>query len=168
MGEGGIVNIAGIKYDSVVDGLGMRVVVFFQGCPHRCSGCHNPENIPFEGGNKMTVSELFDKIMIGINPLTRGVTFSGGEPFAQPEGLYEIVKKLKDYDKSINIWVYTGYDFEEAKSFPVMKLIDVLVDGRFIEGKKDISLPFRGSKNQRLIDVPSSLDLGKVVEIKVS
>lgn len=160
------INIAGIRYDSTGDGLGMRVVVFFQGCPHRCKGCHNSENISFDGGNKMTISELFDKIMVGINPLIKGVTFSGGEPFAQPEGLYKIIKMLRE-KTNLNIWVYTGYNFDEVKYFPAMKEIDVLVDGRFIEEKKDLFLPFRGSSNQRLIDVPKTLALGKIIEVRV-
>ncbi|MBM7855231.1 anaerobic ribonucleoside-triphosphate reductase activating protein [Desulfohalotomaculum tongense] len=161
------VRIAGLTKGSVVDGLGVRTVVFFQGCPRHCPGCHNPDTIPFTGGREMTVPELVQEIINSITPLTKGITFSGGEPLAQAEGLMEIIKLLKQHNSSLDIWTYTGYTFEEIKHLPVLKMIDVLVDGPFIQEQKDLSLAFRGSANQRLIDVPKTLARGEVVELRL-
>ena len=161
------VNVAGITKNSVVDGLGIRTVVFFQGCPRHCPGCHNPDTIPFEGGREMTVNELVQEVFKAATPLTKGITFSGGDPLAQPDGLLEAIKLIKEEKPNWDIWVYTGYTFDEVKDLPVMRCIDVLVDGPFIEAQKDLSLAFRGSANQRLIDVPQTLNEGKVTLIKL-
>lgn len=161
------VNVAGLTKSSVVDGLGIRSVVFFQGCPRHCPGCQNPDTIPFTGGREMTVAELVQEIIAATTPLTKGITFSGGDPLAQPEALLETIKLLKQKNPNWDYWVYTGYTFEEVKDLPVMKHIDVLVDGPFIEAQKDLTLAFRGSANQRLIDVPATLKNGQVILLKL-
>ncbi|MCD5406851.1 MAG: anaerobic ribonucleoside-triphosphate reductase activating protein [Desulfotomaculum sp.] len=166
-----LISVTGIEHDSVVNGLGFRTVVFLQGCPRHCRGCHNPESIPFEGGRQMTVWALFQEIIAGITPLTKGITFSGGDPLAQPAALLKIMELLKKERPRLDIWVYTGSVWEEIQSLPVIKpvmqLTDVLVDGPFIEEKKDFSCPFRGSNNQRLINIPETLTAGKIVELNL-
>lgn len=161
------VQVAGITKGSVVDGLGMRTVVYFQGCPRHCSGCHNPETISTQGGREMTATQLVEEICHTINPLIKGVTFSGGDPLMQPDGLQAVIKLLKEEQPHLDIWVYTGYTFEEVKYLPVMELIDVLVDGPFVEAQRDIALAFRGSSNQRLIDIPQTLATGEVKLLKL-
>lgn len=160
------IRVAKIIKESVVDGPGFRTVVFTQGCPRHCKGCHNPELLPAEGGTEMTAGELVNEIEAGLTKLTRGVTFSGGDPLMQPDSLYEVIKLLKSRNPQLDIWVYTGYLYEEVKDLPVMELIDVLVDGPFVEELRDISLPFKGSSNQRLIDIPATRKAGEVVEWK--
>lgn len=159
--------VAGITKGSVVDGLGIRTVVYFQGCPRHCPGCHNPETIPTEGGRELTVEQLVEEIIATITPLTKGVTFSGGDPLLQAEALLAVIKLLKERQPQLDIWVYTGYQWEEVKHLPVLSLVDVLVDGPFIEEKRDISLAFRGSSNQRIIDVPKTLATGRTVLLKL-
>lgn len=154
-----------IVSESVVDGLGIRVTAFLQGCPRHCEGCHNPKLLPMEGGTGLTEEEFAALLLEKISPLHHGITFSGGDPLAQPEALYKVITLLKQKEPRLNIWVYTGYVFEEIKDYPVLKAIDVLVDGPFILKEKSFSLPFRGSANQRIIDVPKSLQSGSVVEI---
>ncbi|MEG6616449.1 anaerobic ribonucleoside-triphosphate reductase activating protein [Peptococcaceae bacterium 1198_IL3148] len=161
------VRVAGITKSSVVDGLGIRTVVFFQGCPRHCPGCHNEDTIPFAGGQEMTVSQLAAEINNSISPMTKGITFSGGDPLAQPEALVEVIEILRQQQPNLDIWVYTGYTFEEVQDNPVMKVIDVLVDGPFIQAQRDISLAFRGSTNQRLIDMPKTLAAGKLVLLQL-
>ncbi len=159
-----LIKIASIVKESVVDGPGFRTVVFTQGCPHLCPGCHNPDLIPEDGGEQMTAGELVDSIEGGITKLTKGVTFSGGDPLMQAVPLNKVLRILKDRIPQLDIWVYTGYLYEEVKDLPVMELIDVLVDGPFIEELRDISLPFMGSSNQRLIDVPSTRKAGEIIK----
>jgi len=161
------VRVAGITKSSVVDGLGIRTVVFFQGCPRHCPGCHNADTIPLTGGQEMTVSQLVTEINNSISPMTKGITFSGGDPLAQPEALLEAIELLREQQPNLDIWVYTGYTFEEMRDNPVMKMIDVLVDGPFIQAQRDISLAFRGSHNQRLIDIPKTLATGEVVSLQL-
>ena len=149
--------ISGIERESIVDGPGIRYVVFTQGCPHACPGCHNPQTHSFDGGTDVDIENLFDEIK--QNPLLSGVTFSGGEPFCQPGPLYELGKKVKGIGKTIV--AYSGYTIEQlikmAEKDPmIMKLLDicdVLVDGPYIESLRDISLKYRGSSNQRYIDL---------------
>ncbi len=157
-----VLNIAGIVKESVVDGPGFRVVVFTQGCPRHCPGCHNPELIPRTGGREMTPRALLDTIKENVTPLTRGITFSGGDPLLQADALLEAVKLVREEFPQFDIWVYTGYTFEEVKDLPVLRYIDVLVDGPFLEAQKDMNLAFRGSANQRLIDVKQTLKSGRV------
>ncbi len=151
--------------DSIVDGKGLRFTVFTQGCPHNCPGCHNPETHSFDSGNEITVDELFEKIK--QNPLLDGVTFSGGEPMCQAEALTKLAEKCKKI--GLDIWIYSGFTFEEITADSKMKKLlecaDVLVDGKFHENERSLDLLFRGSTNQRIIDVQASLKSNKVVEM---
>ena len=159
-----MIRMGGIISESVVDGPGFRVVVFFQGCPRRCVGCQNPALLPAEGGTEVGAEELADMIAAKMTSLHKGVTFSGGDPLMQPEELLAAVAALRALRPGIDVWVYTGYVYEEVAALPVMELIDVLVDGPFVPDRKDLSLPFRGSRNQRLVDVPATRRAGQVVE----
>ncbi len=162
------IRIAGTVEDSIVDGPGLRFVVFVQGCPHRCEGCHNPETHDFAGGRITDTDLLYEQCM--ENPLTGGVTFSGGEPFCQPHPLFELGSRFKAAGK--HLMCYSGWTFEELleKSRTeeytgrLLGILDILVDGRFDISRRSLSLEFRGSSNQRLIDVPASLKQGRVVE----
>lgn len=159
--------ISGVIRESIVDGPGIRFVVFAQGCPRRCKGCHNPQTWPFDGGKDMTSREIMEEVK--KNPLISGITLSGGEPFCQPEGMAELA--FAAHDNGLDVITYTGYLYEEllemAKSAPdVMKLlkqIDVLVDGPFVTALKSYELKFKGSSNQRAIDVKKSLAQNSVV-----
>lgn len=161
------IRIAGIVEDSIVDGPGLRFVVFTQGCPHRCDGCHNPETHDFAGGKVTTTDALFEQCM--ENPLCSGVTFSGGEPFCQAEALYELGSRFKSAGK--HLMCYSGWTFEEllAKAQreesvgKLLSIADVLVDGKFDISKRSLSLQYRGSSNQRLINVQESLKTGTSV-----
>ena len=159
-----MIKIANILSESVVDGLGIRVVVFFQGCPRHCQGCHNTKLIPFDGGTEYTASELAEIILKCLTPVHRGVTFSGGEPLSQEDGLMDVIYLLRKEKPDLNIWVYTGYIFEEIAQRPIVRSFNVLVDGPFIKKNRNISLPFRGSENQRIIDVEATLAQDKIVE----
>ncbi len=161
-----MLNLSGIQTDSIVDGPGIRTTFFCQGCPHHCEGCHNPETWPFAGGTPMDTEALVEIVM--SNPLCRGVTFSGGEPFAQAEGFAELAVALKE--KGYEVASYSGYTFEQlltgtAAQRQLLGSIDVLIDGPFIQAEKSLEIAFRGSKNQRILDVPKSLQAGKAVEI---
>lgn len=155
------IRIAGTVQDSIVDGPGLRYVVFVQGCPHRCEGCHNPQTHDFSGGRLTDIDALFDECV--ENPLTMGVTFSGGEPFSQAEALYELGARLKQ--RGYNLMCYSGWTFEEllkkaeTEEFvgKLLGIIDILVDGRFEHSHRSLTLKFRGSTNQRILDVKKSL-----------
>ena len=163
-----IIPLAGLVEESVVDGIGIRTVVFVQGCPHRCKGCHNPQSHPFSGGTDTPVSGIIEKI--SANALLSGITLSGGEPFCYPGSLLELSKAV--HALKLNVWCYTGYTYEQlvkraAKSKEIRALldeIDVLVDGRYIEKQRDLLLKFRGSANQRAIDLKAIRERG-VAEI---
>ena len=150
--------IAGVVRESVVDGPGLRYVIFAQGCPHRCPGCHNPETWDPAGGYDVTVDEIVADVE--RNPLTRGVTFSGGEPFSQAAAFASLGRLLKD--KGYDIVTYTGYTYEQLRAKgeeavqDLLEMTDILIDGPFILAERDITLPFRGSRNQRIIDVRAS------------
>ncbi len=159
-----MLRVAQILDESVVDGSGIRVVVFFQGCCHNCKGCHNPALLPVQGGTFYSVEKLGELILQELTCLHRGVTFSGGDPLLQVEELTELVVYLRKQRPALNIWVYTGYRYEEIADWPILQGIDILVDGRYEDEKRDLLLRFRGSSNQRIIDVPASLAVGKVVE----
>ena len=139
--------IAGIVQDSIVDGDGIRLTIFTQGCPHRCPGCHNPETHDFNGGRTVDTSEII--AMMDNNPMLDGVTLSGGEPFCQPGACLEIAAAA--HLKGLNVWCYTGYTIEELEGHPLLNEVDVLVDGRYVEEQRTLELPFRGSRNQRII-----------------
>ena len=144
--------IADIIHDSVTDGPGLRVVVFFQGCPHNCEGGHNPDLLPYDGGKDWTVEDLLAEIT--RNPLITGVTFSGGEPMAQAEALIPAAKALKEL--GYNLWIYTGYLWEEldGAAKALAELADTVVDGPYVASLRSLTLPWRGSTNQRIITNP--------------
>lgn len=159
--------IAGVIDESIVDGPGIRFVIFTQGCPHDCPGCHNPQTHDFASGHVVPISRLLSEIQ--ANPLISGVTLSGGEPFCQPEPLAELVRVLKQGGK--HIMAYSGYTWEQLLRLEdpavgmLLRQCDVLVDGPFIEAQRDLTLRFRGSRNQRLINVQKSLREGRIVTI---
>ena len=162
------IRLAGIVKESVVDGPGIRMVVFVQGCPHHCPGCHNENTQDPFGGYLSTVQEVIDQLP--SNPLVTGMTFSGGEPFMQAGALAVIGKAAKQ--RNLSVFTYTGFVFEtlleQSRNNPdiaaLLAITDVLIDGPFLLEQRDISLAFRGSGNQRLLDVPTSLRQGKAVE----
>ena len=155
-----ILNIAGLVNDSIVDGPGIRFTVFAQGCSHNCEGCHNPDTHPFGVGQNYMISEIIRQIK--SNPLVRGVTFSGGDPFFQAEGFAELAKELKAM--KYEVAAYTGFTWEyliacgDEHHIELLKYLDILVDGRFEIEKRNLDLRFRGSSNQRIIDVQKSLE----------
>ena len=157
--------ISGVEAESIVDGPGLRFVVFTQGCPHRCKGCHNPETHDPAGGRKLHTREILDRFR--QNPLLSGITFSGGEPFSQAEPFTELAKLLKA--NGYEVASYTGYTFEELleNGTPAQKqllaALDILVDGEFVLAQRNLDLRFRGSENQRILDVPQSLAQGRAV-----
>ena len=162
-----MLDLSGIVSDSIVDGPGIRTTIFCQGCPHRCEGCHNPETWEFGCGTPMAEEDIF--AIVRSNPLCRGVTFSGGEPFAQAEGYAKLAKLLKA--AGYEVPSYSGYTFEQLlRGTPgqreLLETIDVLIDGPFILGQKSLEISFRGSRNQRILDVPASLAAGQAVETK--
>ena len=180
--------LAGVVRESIVDGPGLRFAIFCQGCPHNCPKCHNQDTHDFSDGYDCDIQKIVNAIE--ENPLLSGVTFSGGEPSHQPVAFLEIAKKVKS--RGLNIWMYSGYTLEELLSRAnstisdldnmnenssqtsekneeqvalkgLLSLIDVLVDGKFINELKDLTLPFRGSKNQRLIDMAATKRHNKIV-----
>ena len=159
--------IAGIDPESVVDGEGWRYVVFVQGCKHACKNCHNPQTWEMNTGETFEVSELVSDIKASLeaNILIDGVTISGGDPFYQAKEVAELCKQLHELD--INIWAYTGFLYEQIiqdeQMRNILKYIDVLVDGPFIESKKTLDINYIGSTNQRIIDVQKTLVDNKVV-----
>ncbi|MFY9278548.1 MAG: anaerobic ribonucleoside-triphosphate reductase activating protein [Caldicoprobacterales bacterium] len=161
------IRIAGIIKESIVDGPGIRLVVFAQGCPHRCRGCHNPQTHPFEGGKIVTIEEILE--MVKKNPLLDGVTFSGGEPFSQAQAFAVLGHRLKEI--GMNIMTYTGYTYEylleesrNNKGFKdLLDVSDILVDGEFDIEQKNLLLPFRCSENQRVIDMNKTREQQKIV-----
>ena len=161
---GQVLNLAGIMEDSIVDGPGIRTAIFAQGCPRRCEGCHNPESWPFGTGNDVPVEELFAHIQ--ASPLVKGVTFSGGDPFSQAEAFCELARMLKA--AGYEVASYTGYTFEQLlegtdAQKALLEQLDILVDGEFVLAKRNLDLRFRGSENQRILDVPKSLAAGSAV-----
>lgn len=162
--------LSGIIDESIVDGPGIRMIIFFQGCTHNCYKCHNPETHSFTGGKEYDL-EYVDK-KLADSPYLDGVTFSGGDPLDNPESALEIAKLVKE-KYNLNLWIYTGYTFEEIleKSknnkiyLDIFSLTDVLVDGPFVNNLRDLSLLYRGSTNQRIIDVKQSLKTNSIVTL---
>lgn len=156
---------ADLQTDSVVDGPGLRAVLWTQGCLHHCKDCQNPQTWDFNGGGLVPIQMVLDAI--DELEYQDGITFSGGDPMYQAEACNIIADYAKK--KGLNIWVYTGFTYEEliAKKNPIymefLSKIDVLVDGKFIVEEKDLNLLFRGSRNQRLIDVPKTLESKQIV-----
>ena len=164
------IRIAGLVDDSIVDGPGFRLAVFTQGCPHGCPGCHNPDTHDFNGGKPDTTEHIISVML--ANSLLDGVTLTGGDPFCQSAACAEIAQAAKAHN--LNVWAYSGWTYEQLcamaeKDEDVMRFLkstDVLVDGPFLLAQRTLELRFRGSRNQRLIDVQQSLINGTVVEYK--
>lgn len=160
-----IIRVCGIEPESIVDGPGFRFTLFVQGCPHHCPGCHNPESWDFNGGYDMTTEEVFAQIR--SNPHLAGVTFSGGEPFEQVPALLELAKMCKA--EGLSLMSYTGYTLEELKdrddpeTDELLSLLDILVDGRFILAERNLTLIYRGSENQKVIDMNKTREQGETV-----
>ncbi len=164
-------NMAGFYDESISNGLGWRAVLFVSGCPHNCPGCHNKIAQDFNYGKKFDKEDIINRIC--DNSILKGITISGGEPLC-PENIKEVADFIEDVKKvrpQFNVWCYSGYTFEQLEARNdketnrLLKDIDVLVDGRFVESEKKPNLMFRGSANQRIIDVPESLKVHKVVSL---
>lgn len=163
------IRIADTVNDSIVDGPGLRLAIFVQGCPHDCPGCHNPQTHDFEGGREITLGELYD--MAAGNPLLSGVTFSGGEPFCQAKLLASLGTAVKEM--GLNIVTYSGYTYEYLLSHgneengwgELLAVSDYLVDGEYVQALRDLTLKFRGSSNQRIIDLGRTRETGTLTVI---
>lgn len=159
------IRIADLTHDSIVDGQGLRLTVFTQGCVHACAGCHNPSSHRLDAGKRMQTDDILD--LLRRNPLESGITLSGGEPFLQPEACLALAEGTHALSK--DVWAYTGYTWEallqeqHPARMALLEAIDVLVDGPFVLAERTVELPFRGSRNQRLIDVPRSLAAGEAL-----
>jgi len=160
--------ISGVNYESLVDGDGVRTVLFLSGCSHHCKNCQNPDTWNPRYGVPIT-DELLDEIAENIHkrPFLAGVTLSGGDPFFSPDDTVELIQRLRCRRCINDLWIYTGYTWEEimhnAKYMQLASHADVIVDGEFIEEQKDRRLKFRGSRNQRIIDVKKSVDAGTAI-----
>ncbi len=158
--------IAGMTEESVVDGPGIRFVVYGQGCLHACPGCHNPETQALEAGSLVSLEEITEKIE--KNPLLDGVTFSGGEPFLQAKAFAQLAELVKP--RGLNLVTYTGYTFEtllkqsrrDLNCYRLLKSTDLLIDGPYLQEKRDLNLLYRGSYNQRIINIPRTLSSGSL------
>ncbi|MBE6050062.1 MAG: anaerobic ribonucleoside-triphosphate reductase activating protein [Clostridium sp.] len=167
---GKMIRLAGIAYESLVNGPGVRRVFFSQGCKHNCEGCFNPDTHDFSGGEERDMDELINDVL--ENPFIKGVTFSGGDPFERAEDFAYMAKAFQNNGK--NVWSYTGYTFEyilenldKRKGWrDLINNLDVLVDGKFEINNKQDGLRFRGSSNQRIIDVKKSLNIKEVVVLE--
>ncbi|MGN0942017.1 MAG: anaerobic ribonucleoside-triphosphate reductase activating protein [Selenomonadaceae bacterium] len=161
------IRVAGVVDDSVVDGEGYRFTIFTQGCPHHCHNCQNPETWGYDGGRDDDTDSILGEIL--ANPLLSGVTFSGGEPFAQPKPLAELAKKIHAHH--LNVWSYSGYTLDELMKMAkqdadvraLLDNIDVLVDGEYHDDERDLTLRFRGSRNQRVIDMNETRKQNQIV-----
>lgn len=164
------VRLSGIAFESLVNGPGLRRVIFAQGCIHNCKGCFNPDTHDMQGGQMMDMDKIIDDVR--SNPMIRGITFSGGDCLEQADKFAYMAKRFKEL--GLNIWCYTGYTYEyilENKDKRIgwselLDSIDVLIDGKFEENKRDISLRYKGSSNQRIIDVKESLKNDRIVIIE--
>lgn len=162
------IRIAGIVNDSITDGPGFRLTVFTQGCPHNCEGCHNPQTHDFSAGTVTDTDDIMAKVK--KNPLLDGITLSGGEPFCQSAPCAELARQA--HKLGLTVMTYTGYLYEQLASSEdeavkaLLKETDILVDGPFILAKRKLSLMFRGSENQRIIDIKKTTETGSVVEYK--
>jgi len=163
--------LAGLIEESIVDGPGLRLVVFGQGCPHGCPGCHNPETHSFDGGTLFPMARILQ--ILDNNPLLDGITLSGGEPFVQAAPFGQLAKAVKE--RGLQVMTYTGYTFEELLAAKekepgwalLLEYSDLLVDGPFELAKRNLLLPFRGSENQRIINVPESLKQREAVLVEL-
>ena len=149
--------ISGVIEESIVDGPGFRYVIFTQGCPHGCPGCHNPQTHDFNGGTLIDPLCLLPEI--DENPLLSGVTFSGGEPFVQPKALLPLAREIKK--RGLHLLIYSGYTYEQLSALArtdqaiaeLLRLCDTLIDGPYVEEERDLTLQFRGSANQRILQL---------------
>lgn len=164
--------MAGFYDESISNGLGWRAVLFVSGCPHNCPGCHNKEAQNFNYGKEFNKEEIIQRIC--ENSILKGITISGGEPLCEQniDSVIDFIKDVKKVKPNFNVWCYTGYTFEELmardeKTAKALKNIDVLVDGEFMQNKKDPNLKFRGSSNQRILDVKSCINQNKIVEMAI-
>ena len=156
------IRISGMIDESIVDGPGLRMTVFVQGCPHHCKGCHNPQTHDFDGGEVKSIMEIFESFK--ENPLLSGITFSGGEPFCQPSPLSRLGQLVKGEGQ--NVVTYTGYTYEQLLEMSktdegvkdLLEVTDILIDGPYVEEKRDLDLKYRGSSNQRIIILNKKLD----------
>lgn len=159
------IQVSGVETDSIVDGPGMRFTVFTQGCPHCCPGCHNPETHSFQGGRAVEVEAIAKEIE--KDPLCAGVTLSGGEPLCQPKPLAQLAELVNGMGK--NVVCYTGYTWEqliEQQDPDIMALLrqcKYVIDGPYVQELRTLNMKFRGSSNQRIIDVAASLKEGRAV-----
>ncbi len=159
------IKISGVVNDSIVDGAGLRLTVFTQGCTHHCNGCHNPETHDFSGGYWVYTDDIIQ--VASENPLLDGITLSGGDPMEQAAACAELAKQA--HTLGLNVWTYTGYTWEQLLAeqntdrMALLQHTDVLVDGRFLEHQRSLDLQFRGSQNQRLIDVKASFAQNTIV-----
>lgn len=163
-----MISVLSVVHDTMVDGPGFRTSIYCAGCPNHCPECHNPQSWDIKNGKMMSTEELMEEIM--SDPFAN-VTFSGGDPMFQAEGFTELAHAIREQSDK-NIWCFTGYKFEALLKNPaqmeLLKLIDVLVDGPFVKALRDEDLFFRGSSNQRLINVQKSLQTGEVVELNLT
>lgn len=155
------IRIAGLVPESFVDGDGIRFAIFFQGCKRNCEGCHNPETHSLDGGKLIDTEEIISALK--KNSLLDGITLTGGEPFLQIDAANELARAAKNF--GLSVWCYTGYTFEEldGDAQKLLDNVDVLIDGEFVESLRDLELTFRGSSNQRIIDVKKSREQKKIV-----
>lgn len=165
-----MIRAAGIVKESITDGEGLRLVIFAQGCAHKCSGCHNPETHTFQGG--FLVEDDLIIQMILKNPLLDGITFSGGDPFFQAEAFHDLARSIREkiapHFPEFTIIAYTGFTFEKLMEnrslyYPLLSQIDVLIDGPFVDSKRTLELSFVGSSNQRILDMKETLKTQKPV-----
>ena len=156
---------ADLQTDSIVDGLGIRTVIWTQGCSHNCPSCHNPITHDFNGGDLVEIDDVISKLE--LLEAQDGVTFSGGDPMFQPKQCAVLARKI--HELGMNVWAYTGFTLEELLNkgnkdiLDFLNEIDVLIDGKFEFENRSLDLEFRGSTNQRIIDVPKSLEKNDVV-----
>ena len=153
------IRLSGVVRNSIVNGPGVRIVYFAQGCPHHCPGCHNPETHAPLGGTLYSIRTLADLVI--SDPLLDGITLSGGEPFEQPEAMSELVTRIRTARAERNVWAWSGYMMERLMEDPrrraLAELCDVIVDGPFVRERRTLDLPWRGSDNQRVIEVQKFL-----------
>lgn len=147
--------------ESTADGSGFRLVLFLAGCPHRCRGCHNPHSWALANGQRYPVAEVAQRLLsqLAAGPYA-GLTLSGGDPLFQAEATQALLERLRAARPDLNVWCYTGYRYEAVHQWPLLRLIDVLVDGPFVESLRDPALPFRGSANQRLLSLVEGQAIG--------
>lgn len=165
--DGKLLRIAGIMKESIVDGPGIRFAIFCQGCPHDCEGCHNPSTHSFQDGEIVKISNILK--YIDENPLIQGVTFSGGEPLCQVKPFLSLAKEVKN--RNLHLMIYTGYTIEELeirmkKEHELEELLrtaDHLIEGRFVQKLRNLSLLYRGSSNQRIIDLNAYFSTGEII-----